>query len=137
MGLKPIYVYLDSCLVIYLVEEHPAFAPLLENYIANATDLIFVASDLTEMECLVMPFRLNNEKLIDKFYDWFTQIQVFPLTKEIFHQAAEFRADFPSVKTPDALHLAAALHHDCDEFWTNDNRLEKIAPNLVKNVLTV
>ena len=42
VGLKPIYVYLDSCFVIYLVEEHPTFAPLLENYIANAPDLIFV-----------------------------------------------------------------------------------------------
>ncbi|CAN5708882.1 PIN domain-containing protein [soil metagenome] len=135
MGLKPSYVYLDSCLVIYLVEEHQSFAPILENYIANRTDLIFVVSGLTEMECLVMPFRKNNQRLIDKFYDWFAQTEVVSLEKEIFHQAAKLRADFANLKTPDALHLASAVYHNCDEFWTNDNRLDKVKPNLVKNIL--
>ncbi len=136
MGLKPIYVYLDSCLVIYLVEEHQIFAPLLENYIENTPDLIFVVLDLTEMECLVIPFRKNNQRLIEKFYDWFNQAKVVSLNKEIFHQAAQLRADFSSLKTPDALHLATAIHHNCHEFWTNDNRLDKVSPNLVKNILT-
>lgn len=135
MGLKSIYVYLDSCLVIYLVEEHPIYAPLLERHIANTTDLIFMVSNLTEMECLVIPFRKNSRLLIDKFQDWFEQTETVPLNKKIFHQAAQLRADFPSLKTPDALHLATALHHNCDEFWTNDNRLDRIAPNVVKNVL--
>ena len=136
MGLKPTSVYLDSCLVIYLVEEHPTFAPLLENYIANAPDLIFVISGLTEMEYLVMPFRKNNKPLIDKFQEWFKKAEIISLDKEIFHQAARLRADFTGLKTPDALHLATAVYHDCDEFWTNDNRLDKVKPNLVKSVLT-
>jgi predicted nucleic acid-binding protein len=38
--------------------------------------------------------------------------------------AAELRAA-SGVKTPDALHLATALHHGCDEFWTNDDRLAR------------
>ncbi len=135
MGLKTIYVYLDSCLVIYLIEEHPIFAPLLETHIANTQNLIFVISGLTEMECLVMPFRQNNQLLIDKFHDWFKQTSIVLIEKEIFHKAARLRADFPSLKTPDALHLATATFYNCDEFWTNDNRLDKIAPNLVKRVL--
>lgn len=135
MGLKSLDVYLDSCLVIYLVEEHPIFATLLENYIENTPDLIFVVSDLTEMECLVMPFRKNNQRLIEKFYDWFNQSKVISLNKKIFHQAAQLRADYTGLKTPDALHLATALYHNCDEFWTNDNRLDKVSPNLVKNIL--
>jgi predicted nucleic acid-binding protein len=135
VGLKPIYVYLDSCLVIYLVEEHATFAPRLETYIANAPELIFVVSDLSEMECLIMPFRKDNKQLINKFYDWFAKAEVVSLDKHVFRRAAKFRADFASVKTPDALHLATAVLHDCDEFWTNDNRLDKIDSNLVKNVL--
>ncbi len=136
MGLKELFVYLDSCLVIYLIEEHPIFAPILEKYIENEPNLTFVVSDLTEMECLVMPFRKNNQLLIDKFYDWFKQINAVSLNKEIFHQAAALRADFVGLKTPDALHLATAENYNCDEFWTNDNRLEKIAPKIVKNILT-
>lgn len=137
MGLEPVSVYLDSCLIIYLVEEHPVFSPLLETYISNAPDLLFVVSDLTEMESLVMPFRKNNYQLTDKFQEWFRQTEVVSLGKEIFHRAALLRANFTSLKTPDALHLATAVHYNRDEFWTNDNRLDKIIPNLVKNILTV
>jgi hypothetical protein len=28
-------IYFDSCLVIYVVEENPAFAPLVESHLAN------------------------------------------------------------------------------------------------------
>ena len=136
MGLKPVHTYLDSCLVIYLVEEHPTFAALLENSIANAPNSMFVVSDLTEMECLVMPIRKNNQQLIDKYYDWFEKTKVISLNKVIFHQAAKLRADFTSLKTPDALHLATAIYNNCDEFWTNDNRLSQISP-IVKNILIV
>jgi uncharacterized protein len=54
---------------------------------------------------------------------------------EIFNKSAQLRADFKSLKTPDALHLSTALHHGCNEFWTNDDMLNSIAPSLVKNVL--
>ena len=29
------------------------------------------------------------------------------------------------LKTPDSLHLAAALRHGCTEFWTNDDPLAR------------
>ncbi|MGI9035104.1 MAG: type II toxin-antitoxin system VapC family toxin [Pyrinomonadaceae bacterium] len=108
----------------------------MENYIANTPDLIFVASDLTEMECLIIPFRKNNQQLISKFYDWFKHAEIVSFSQETFRRAARLRADFPNLKTPDALHLAAAIHHNCDEFWTNDNRLEKVESNLAKNILS-
>ena len=57
------------------------------------------------------------------------------MPSKIFNQAAKLRADFTGLKTPDALHMATAVYHNCDEFWTNDNRLDKIEPNLVKNIL--
>ena len=58
------------------------------------------------------------------------------MESEVLREGAQLRADFSSLKTPDAIHLAAALHYQCDEFWTNDNRLNPVAPALVKNVLT-
>ena len=30
MGLKPFRVSFDACIAIYLVEDHPAFAPTIE-----------------------------------------------------------------------------------------------------------
>ena len=87
------------------------------------------------MECLIMPLRNQNKILLKKFEDWFQQFQTYEFERAIFQQATQLRADFPGLKTPDPLQLATAIHHNCDEFWTNDHRLDKITPNLVKNVL--
>lgn len=135
MGLTGLSIYLDSCLAIYLVEENASFAAKLENALAVNSDAAFCISPLTEMECLVMPLRQQNKLLIAKFENWFHTVKVLPLESEVFRHAAQLRADFNSLKTPDALHLTTALHHNCNEFWTNDNRLNSVAPQLVKNIL--
>jgi len=127
--------YLDSCTIIYLVEEHPLYAPKLEIHLANHPDATVCFSALSEMECLVMPLRNHNQILTDKFHDWFKQAEFLPLEREIFQRAADLRATHPSLKTPDAIHLATALHHGCAEFWTNDDRLTAVAPQIAKNVI--
>ena len=135
MGLTKSSIYLDSCLAIYLVEEIPAFVTGLENAIAAIADAEVCISPLTEMECLIIPLRQRNKELVAKFENWFSTVEVVPIDAEVFRKAAQLRADFNSLKTPDAIHLATAIHYQCDEFWTNDNRLEPVAPSLVKNVL--
>ena len=67
MGLTLLRIYLDACIVIYLVEEHALFAPKIENHLANVSNVQFYISDLTEMECLVMPLRNKNKVLLEKF----------------------------------------------------------------------
>lgn len=47
-----------------------------------------------------------------------------PLTRKVFDLATELRAGY-RLKTPDAIHLAAAIDGECTEFWTNDGRLSK------------
>jgi len=135
MGLAELSIYLDSCLAIYLVEENASFVAKLENALAANWDVKFCISPLTEMECLIMPLRWQNELLIAKFENWFRTVEVLPMESEVFRNAAKLRADFGSLKSPDALHLATALHYNCDKFWTNDNRLNSVAPQLVKNIL--
>lgn len=60
MGLAPASIYLDSCIVIYLVEENPTFAPVVESRLANYSNAVIYVSALTEMECFVMLLRKNN-----------------------------------------------------------------------------
>jgi predicted nucleic acid-binding protein len=86
------------------------------------------------MECMVMPMRNQNQILTDKFCDWFKRGTFLSLEREIFQRAAALRAAHPTLKTPDAIHLAAALHYGCGEFWTNDDRLIAVAPQIAKNV---
>lgn len=137
MGINPLRIYFDSCIVIYLVEEHPTFEPMIETQLssqANVADIVIQVSDLTEMECLVMPLRERNQPLLDKYRQWFEKVDVLRVEKEAFRQAARLRADFAGLKTPDAIHLAIAQQHGCDEFWTNDDRLNHIAPSFVKAI---
>ncbi len=84
----------------------------------------------------MLPLRNQNQLLIDKFRNWFETVIVLPNEREIFQQAAQLRADNKSLKTPDAIHLATSIKNSCDEFWTNDERLAKIAPSLARNILT-
>jgi predicted nucleic acid-binding protein len=138
MGLISQRIFFDSCIVIYLVEEHPTFASVIESMLVNASiaaELTIQISELTEMECLVMPLRKANRELLEKFQRWFNSVEILPIGRIVFQQAAKLRADFTSLKTPDAIHLATALHHSCDEFWTNDGRLGTVAPAIVKNIL--
>ena len=53
---------------------------------------------------------------------------------EVFARGLDLRVRH-GLKTPDALHLATALHHGCSKFWTNDNRLKAAAGALAVNVL--
>jgi predicted nucleic acid-binding protein len=125
VGLKSLRVYLDSCIVIYLIEEHPLFSARIEKQLNQGFDIEIFVSVLTEMECLVFPLRNRNGLLIEKFNDWFDAVNLLPVSRTAFLNASQLRADFPSLKSPDALHLATATLYNCDEFWTNDERLKK------------
>ena len=138
MGVVPVRVYLDSCIVIYLVEEHPDHAPRLDTILADLSkdkQMFLHVSDLTELECLVLPLRQKNQPLLVKYRDWFESVEVLSLGRDVFRRAAQLRADSAGLKTPDAIHLATAQQYGCDELWTNDDRLNRIAPLLSRNVL--
>lgn len=140
MGLNLLRVCLDSCIVIYLVEEHPTFAKIIEDQLAaqaNVENVVIQVSELAEMECLVMPLRTRNQPLLDKYVKWFANTEILPIDRHVLRRAAQLRADYPGLKTPDAIHLATALSHGCHEFWTNDTRLAAIAPSLVKTVVAM
>ncbi|MBF0137221.1 MAG: type II toxin-antitoxin system VapC family toxin [Magnetococcales bacterium] len=126
-------VYLDTCIVIYLVERHPAYFYRLAERMLG-TERCFCHSMLVEPECLVMPLRLGRNNLVEKYHDFFLGSICLPMQDSMFLHAAELRAHH-GLKTPDALHLASAMHHACLELWTNDDRMVSVAPKLAVNVL--
>ncbi|CAN5401132.1 hypothetical protein BH10ACI3_BH10ACI3_24150 [soil metagenome] len=127
-------IYLDTCIVIYFIERHPDFSEMLETLISQRAEDEFCFSPLVEMECMVIPLRTQNHPLKVLFAEFFSAQTQLAISNGVFQIAAKLRADFPSLKTPDALHLATALHYGCDEFWSNDGRLNMVAPGLVKNI---
>jgi predicted nucleic acid-binding protein len=118
-------IYLDSSPVIYLVQQVAPYWAALQTRLA-VSGVVCVSSELTRMECLVRPIRNGDTSLIQDF-DPFFGVQVTELvafTAAVFRRAADIRAQF-GFKTPDALHLAAALESACDVLLTNDAQLTR------------
>ncbi len=124
-------VYFDSNMVIYFVDRHPAFFPLLMQRMFDESGkerVVYVTSDLVRLEARLLPLREGNLSLLERFDNFFdtTQTHGVNFGKNVFDLATQLRAEH-RLKTPDALHLAVAIGAGCDEFWTNDQRLAKAA----------
>ena len=127
-------IYLDACLLIYAIEEHPVWADKVRAALKSEIDARFAISPLIKLECLVKPLKIGDIALQRRYEAGFNELVQLPMTETIFLQAAMLRARF-TLKTPDALHLACAQHHGCTALWTNDDRLAAAGHGLAVNVL--
>jgi predicted nucleic acid-binding protein len=115
-------IYLDSCVIIYLVENAPR-AQQVVAFLQNYPDHIQFSSNLALMECLVAPLRTGNTLLVRAYETYFDTMQMIPSRQSVFRQAAELRAHLQNLSVPDALHTAYALVGRCDLLLTGDKRL--------------
>jgi len=132
---SPVKVYLDSCIVIYLLEEHPKFSSIVRQAFETSENKRFYVSPFVVLECLVGPLRTQNRPLIQHYKDFFRCQIILDIESPTYRHAAELRARH-NLKTPDALHLAVAYHHDCTELWTNDDRLNTAAGSKTVNLFS-
>jgi len=124
--------YLDTAPVIYTVEQVPQFAPAVD---ARISGVVRVASDLTRLECRVKPLREGDIELLKDYDDFFAGAiaEMVALSREVIDRATEIRAQY-GFKTPDAIHLAAAVVSGCNIFLTNDHRLDRFTDIAVEAV---
>lgn len=127
-------IYLDACLLIYLIERHPDWADRVAATIADAGTSRFAISPLVELECLVAPLRRGDPVLRDAYQSFFRLLEPLAMPAEVYRQAAAVRAQF-GLRTPDALHLSCARHHQCEALWTNDDRLARASLGMARNIL--
>lgn len=127
-------IYLDSCLLIYLVERHPRWCEPVTEALVAAGDRRFAISPLIKCECLVGPLKRMDPVLQQAYEGFFKRFVTLPIPESVFLQAARSRAHF-GLKMPDALHLACAQHHRCEALWTNDERLARAGHGLACNIL--
>ena len=126
-------VYLDTCCVIYLLEDVPVFSQQIRKYMAFNMDAILCVSPLVRLEALVKPTCDGNIALITDYEIFLADQQWLAVGDVEFDRALSLRASH-RIKTPDALHLAIAMQHDCVEFWTNDERLRQTAAGMAVNI---
>jgi predicted nucleic acid-binding protein len=116
-------VYVDANPIIYSVEKHPDYGPLLQPLwqAAKARTIEVVCSELALMEVLVAPLK-NADLGLQQAYEQAllgTELRLLPITQSVLREAARLRAT-TNLKPPDALHAATAQNASCKLFVTND-----------------
>ncbi len=132
--MERIRLRVDSCIVIYLVERHPLYEPRLREELEGLEGAELAISPLVRLEVLVRPLRDGDEDLAQLYRLFLAEQLMLDMPEEVYDAALSLRAKH-TLKTPDALHLATAQYHGCSQFWTNDNRLGKVAGGVARNIL--
>jgi predicted nucleic acid-binding protein len=121
---------IDTAPLIYFVEQHAAYLDIMRAVIQriDSGQIIGYSSVVTLTEVLTQPLRQGNQILEAEYRTLLLNSRNFLLsaiTAEIAELAADLRARH-SLRTPDALQIAATLFSGCQAFLTNDQELSRV-----------
>ena len=118
-------VYPDGAAAIYLVENVAPWEATVQAFLRKP-GAVPQASVLTRIECRMLPLRESHAELLADYDAFFASLDggLLGLNAAIFEKATDLRARL-KLRTPDALHLAAAIVCGCDVFLTNDQTLQR------------
>jgi predicted nucleic acid-binding protein len=123
-------VGLDTAPLIYVIEDHPVYAPKLQPFFAAAEqgDFQIVTSCVTLLEVLAHPIRSARQDLARQYREILLGSRAFtvlPVDVTLAEEAARLRA-LHNLRTPDAIQLAAATPAGASFFLTNDRDLPSL-----------
>lgn len=124
-------VALDTAPLVYFIEEHPVYLPIVQPFFRalDAGRFQVITSTLTLLEVSVLPFRLGNQTLANLYETILIEavgVTTLPVTAAIAKRAAALRA-VQNIATPDAIQIATALEGGAAVFVTNDMRLKPVS----------
>ena len=126
-------IVIDSNVFLYvLLDQEPfsAHAKTLLKTIESSSSLEGVFSVLAFTE--VLGEKASKQSLIGhQLLQELLNIRPAPVSEPIAKKAGRLRAQFPELRSADAIHLATAITLKSKLFITNDTKLKKIAQNLI------
>lgn len=119
-------VALDTAPLIYFIEEHPAYSPVVAPFFEQLDKGLLRAatSVITLSEVLVKPLRDGNARLAEQYREILLKAEgltTVAVSAVIAEKAARLRSQY-SLRTPDAIQIATALHTGASALLTNDIR---------------
>jgi predicted nucleic acid-binding protein len=120
-------VLVDTAPWIYLLQDHPDFAPRFAGLFeaAEAGTLRLALTPITLAEVLSGPHKAGQTALAARYEQALTQFEWVNLSPAIANLAAQLRARY-GLKLPDALQLAAALDIGAAALVTHDRDFSKV-----------
>ena len=125
-------IAIDSMCFIYHFARHTLYSPLTKAiFVALEQKEIFaVTSMLTITEVFVHAERSRDGLILheyERFFHSFENLQIIAVDWYIARAAARLRSEYATLRTPDAVQVAAAMIGECGTFVTNDKRLRNIS----------
>jgi predicted nucleic acid-binding protein len=123
-------VAFDTDSIIYFVERHPEFHPVVAPVFrkAAAGSIVPTISVISLVEVLTLPLRQNMAGLVASYRDLMDDARGFetqPVEHAIANRAAEIRARW-NLATPDAIIAATAIEAGCTHLVTNDPAFRRV-----------
>lgn len=128
--LKHKIVFLDTAPLIYFMEGHSQYQPVLEQIfkLNDEGHFQFITSCITLLEVLVKPLKEKKHKTANQYRQILSSaagLEIVDISTTISIRAASYRADF-NLRTPDAIQIATAVEQKADFFLTNDAQLKTL-----------
>jgi predicted nucleic acid-binding protein len=106
-------VCIDTAPIIYFVEQHHTYLPVVKPVFASidAGEIGAITSTVILLEVLVQPSRTNNQFFVEKYRDILLSAEnftTFEILHEIAEEASKLRAQY-ALKTPDALQITGGF----------------------------
>ncbi|MCX5895968.1 MAG: PIN domain-containing protein [Proteobacteria bacterium] len=124
-------IFVDTAPIIYFIEAHPQFGPLVKE-VVNAVQsgkLRAFSSVLTLAEVLPKPIAAGDEKLAKTFAEFLKHGRNFSLVEissNLAESAGKLRGQYSFLRTIDAVQFAVAIDLGVDAFLTNDKKLKRV-----------
>ena len=114
-------VLVDTAPWIYMLEDHPTFAPKFVGLFETAAvgEVELALSTIALAEVLTGPCKAGQTTLAKRFETVLNTYRVVPVTAPIASLAAQLRAQY-RLKLPNALQLATALEIGATALVTHD-----------------
>lgn len=120
-------VVVDTAPFIYLLEDHPDFAPQFQGlFEAQARGHLRIAlSTITLAEILVGPLRHGQDTLARRYERALAGFELVPVSAEVAATAARLRAT-SGLRLPDALQAATAIECGAVALVTHDRDFSRL-----------
>lgn len=123
-------LYIETAPFIYYTERRDGYVDKMHAIFSEVSRqrVRVVTSAVTLTETLMKPLREKDTALISRYRRMFYRtrgLSLVAVSPRIGESAAELRARY-NMRTPDALHVAAAIDAGCDAFLTNDGGFKRI-----------
>lgn len=127
-------IAIDTNLLIYILQGHETFGEAAKLAASSYAKENVLASEAVFVEILASKVFTGNETAYKQAKSFLEQADItyIPTTRDVYLEAAKIRRSRPSIKLPDAIHLASAWMNDAEVFVTNDDSLVRVSTRVRK-----